>query len=251
MSDFARQAMTIETGAPASDQTDAEARQEVRLYSHSPLLYWWPVWVGSLTLGVVSLATGDVVQLDAHGGESMIASSAIGVVFVLVLLMVIGFTSVRMRGIVSVTAILAVVLALVLISYAGLWDAIFALVPSMSVHMNAGFYFFFGGALAVMWTLQFFVFDRLTYYRILPGQMIEEHMIGGGERSFDTNGLLFEQKNDDFFRHRLLGLGAGDIELVTDDARREKITLENVLFVERRVSEIQKLIVVRPDAARS
>lgn len=37
----------------------------------------------------------------------------------------------------------------------------------------------------------FFVFDRFTYWRIRPGQMTEEHLIGGGAESFDTNGLRF------------------------------------------------------------
>jgi hypothetical protein len=39
--------------------------------------------------------------------------------------------------------------------------------------------------------MMFFVLGRLTYWRIRPGQMTEEHLIGGGAESFDTNGLRF------------------------------------------------------------
>ena len=220
---------------------------EIQLVGHSSLFYWWPVWAASLALGFYSLAAGRAVAVDPNGVERVIPNSTIGVVFVAVMLAVIGFTSVKLRGLASITALTMMAFIALLLAYFEVWDNVVAAIPAMSVHMNAGFYFVFGGGLAVMWLLQFFVFDRLTYYRIRPGQMIEERLIGGGERSFDTHGMLFEQKDDDFFRHRLLGLGAGDIQLITDDARKESIRISNVLFVERRVDEIQRLINVKPD----
>ncbi len=235
------------SGSPSVDDIPEVELPEVRIVGHSSLLYWWPVWVVSLALGVYSLAAGDSVVIDADGAESVIPSSTVGVVFVATMLAVIGFTSVKLRGLASVTVLLVLALVALSLAYFGLWDEVVQAIPEMSVHMNAGFYFIFGGGLAAMWLLQFFVFDRLVYYRIRPGQMIEERVIGGGEKSYDTHGMLFEQRDDDFFRHRILGLGAGDIRLVTNDARNETISLENVLFVERRVNEIQRLINVKPD----
>ncbi len=44
-----------------------------------------------------------------------------------------------------------------------------------------------------------------------PGQMTEEHLIGGAAESFDTNGLRFQKLSSDFFR-ALLDLGAGDLK---------------------------------------
>ena len=60
--------------------------------------------------------------------------------------------------------------------------------------------------LMFIWLIMFFLFDRLTYWHIRPGQMIEERLIGGGAESFDSNGLRFQKHSSDFFR-TALGLG--------------------------------------------
>lgn len=240
--------LTLQDGATPDDAARSEkAPSELVLVSHSSLIYWWPVWVVSLALGAYTSFTGQEVFIDADGAERVVESNGPGLVFVFVTLAVILFTNVAMRGLASVVAILAGALTIVSLAYFGVWDDIVRRIPELSVHMNAGFFWVFGGVLAVLWTLQFFLFDRLVQYRIRPGQMVEERLISGGERSFDTTGMLFEQQNDDFFRHRLLGLGTGDLKLLTADARAATIVIRNVLRAERRVDEIQHLIKVRPD----
>ena len=107
-----------------------------------------------------------------------------------VILLLIVFTNVRLRGINSVVALLAVAFIAVVLAWFGWWDEIAQLIPYLSVHMNTGFYVVFSTGLFIIWALMFFVFDRLTYWRIRPAQMTEEHLIGGGAESFDTNGLL-------------------------------------------------------------
>ena len=67
--------------------------------------------------------------------------------------------------------------------------------------------------------MMFFVFDRMTYWRIRPGQMIEEHLIGGGAESYDTNGLRFQKLGSDLFRV-VLGLGAGDLRVAHSERER-------------------------------
>jgi hypothetical protein len=74
--------------------------------------------------------------------------------------------------------------------------------PYLSAHMNTGFYLVFSTGLPIIWLVMLFVFDRLTYWRIRPGHMTEEHLIGGDGESFDINGL-----RSDFLR-AALGLGA-------------------------------------------
>ena len=86
------------------DQTDAAtvaaspypaALQEVYVYSHSTLLYWWPAW-----------AFGFVIALLNAGQEKFLAaaedtqpSSALGLTYLSILLLLIVFTNVRLRGI--------------------------------------------------------------------------------------------------------------------------------------------------------
>lgn len=107
-------------------------------------------------------------------------------------------------------ALLAVAFIAVVLAWFGWWDEIAKLIPYLSVHMNTGFYVVFSTGLFIIWALMFFVFDRLTYWRIRPAQMTEEHLIGGGAESFDTNGLRFQKVSSDFFRSTL-GFGASDL----------------------------------------
>lgn len=76
--------------------------------------------------------------------------------------------------------------------------------------------------------------------------MTEEHMIGGGAQSFDTNGLRFQKLSSDFFR-AILGFGAGDIKATMAGDRAAAIELPNVIFVDRKVQAIDKLISVKPE----
>ena len=86
----------------------------------------------------------------------------------------------------------------------------------------------------------------MTYWRIRPGQLTEEHIVGGGAESFDTNGLRFQRLNADFFRG-LLGLGAGDLTVTTAGGREAAIHIPNVLFVASKVHAVEKLIAVKPE----
>ncbi len=160
--------------ASVDDLPSMDDLPEVTLVGHSSLLYWWPVWLTSLCMGVYSVVFGDRVRLDDQGPEMISPDSETGVLFIVVLLAVIGFTSVRIRGVASVAVILAVTLVALTLAYLELWSEAVALIPELSVHVNSGFYFVFGGLLLTMWLLQFFIFDRLTYYRIRPGQELDE-----------------------------------------------------------------------------
>jgi hypothetical protein len=221
---------------------------ELVVYSHSQLVFWWPVWLVGYVMAFVSYFRGAAIPLDQVRNDVFHPSSWPGVLFTMVLLLVILFTSVKLRGIYSLTLIIALMFFTVLFAWLGWWDDILQLIPHVSVHMNLGFYLVFSTALLVMWLLMFFVFDRMTYWRFRPGQVIEEHLIGGGEKSFDAHGMLVEQRSQDLLRHVVLGLGAGDFILRTGGAHKAEILIPNVLMVERRVRAIQRLVAVQPEA---
>ncbi|MFM9940773.1 MAG: hypothetical protein ACKVP7_14915 [Hyphomicrobiaceae bacterium] len=238
------QALTTITTKPAvGDITSHPAVvQEVRVYGHSTLLYWWPAW-----------AFGFLIALLNAGQERFLAtapgtqpSSALGLTYLAILLLLIVFTNVRLRGINSVVALLSVGFIAVLLAWFGWWDDIARLVPYLSVHMNTGFYVVFSTGLLIIWLLMFFIFDRLTYWHIRPGQMTEEHLIGGGAESFDTNGLRFQKLSSDFFR-AMLGFGAGDLKATMAGEHGAAIELTNVVLVERKVRAIEQLISVKPE----
>jgi hypothetical protein len=228
---------------------DPDRLPELRLYSHSSLFYWWPVWVTGYAMAFVTYMQGGTIRLDEARQGSDLVSSAPGLTFVVVLLLVILVTNVRIRGVASLATILGIAFVTVLFAWLDWWDDILSIVPRLSVKLNLGFYLVFSTALLVMWLLAFLVFDRLVYWKVRPGQLTEEHVIGGGEMSYDTRGMLFEQHQDDFFLHTILGLGSGDLRLMTTGAKSETIEIRNVLLAERKVRQIQRLVAVKPDDA--
>ena len=247
---------------PAPPALDDEAGQQLQpeqlpdpdrrlpgvvIYSHSSLLYWWPVWLTGFVLAGLSYMFGHAFVADSGKIEWIHPNSGVGVTFILVLLLVILFTNVRMRGIYSITAIISIAFVTVFLAWMGWLDPVLRAIPQLSVFMSAGFYLTFSSALFVIWALSFFVFDRFTYWRVRPGQMTREHWVGGGEESFDVRGMLFEKHGEDFFRHGLLGLGSGDLSLKTAGANRQTIEIPNVTGVDRKVRAIQRLIAVKPD----
>lgn len=230
----------------APELPDPSKLPSIRIYSHTTLFYWWPVWVAGYVMAIFSYLQGGVIELDKVRHEWFHPSSSIGLIFVVILLFVIVFTNIKMRGIYSIAFMISVALIVVTIALMGWWGEILRIIPYISIHMNMGFYLVFSTALALIWAFVFFVTDRLVYWRVRPGQLTEERILGGGEESYDARGMLFEQKGDDFFRHRVLGLGAGDLKLITSGAKKETINIPNVLFAERKVEAIQKLIMVEP-----
>jgi hypothetical protein len=163
-----------------------------------------------------------------------------------IVLLLIVFTNIRMRGVNSVMALLTVAFIAVLLAWFGWWDEIAKFIPYLSVHMNTGFYLVFSTGLVIVWLVMFFVFDRLTYWRVRPGQMTVEHLIGGGAESFDTNGLHFQKLSFDLFR-AALGLGSGDLKVTAAGNQGATIEIPNVIFVDHKVHAIEKLIAVKPE----
>jgi hypothetical protein len=221
---------------------------EVIIYSHSGLFYWWPVWLTGYLCAIVTYTTGQPFLNDQGERLLIYPGTAVGLTFMTVLLLTIVITNARLRGIYSIVATLFIGLGIVSLAWLGLIDDIARIVPEIAVHMNGGFYLVFSSALLIMWALAFFLFDRLTYWRVRPGQLTQESWIGDSAESFDARGMLFEKHGEDWFRHRVLGMGAGDLRLTTAGAKKKTIEISDVLFVDKKVDHVQRLIMVEPDS---
>lgn len=229
------------------DLPDLGQLPELKIISHSNIVYWWPVWVAGYVIAFLSYVQGREVYIQGGDLDTIHPSENLGVIYVAVLLLVVIFTNVKLRGIYSVAVVLGFAFVAVLLAWAGWWDNILDMIPLLSVRMNIGFYLVISTGLLLIWLAAFFIFDRLTFWRVRPGQMTEERLIGGGEQSYDLRGVLFQKHGEDLFRHIILGLGAGDLMLSTAGARRDQLYIPNVLFVDRKVKAIQKLAAVQPD----
>jgi len=167
-----------------------------------------------------------------------------GLAFVATMLFVIFSTTVRLRGANSVIFLLIVVILGILIVMANLTDFLAGVVGSLDITMSSGFYLAVFLSILGLWSLMFFVFDRIRYWEIVPGQ-VKEHMIWGGRESvLGSSGAKCHKKSDDFLRHRVLGLFLmGDLEIVNGD---ERVEISNVFFAKRKTRKINELIVLRP-----
>ena len=229
----------------------AQAAPEISIISHSNVFYWWPAWAAGFAMAMLSYLQGSDVAFVPEIIERVHPSNNPGILFIAVLVALIVFTNSKLRGIYSVVTIITLAFFVVLFAWLGWWDSILRFIPHLSARANMGFYLLFSTTLLVVWLLAFFVFDRLTVWRVRPGQMIVEHLIGGQARSYDTNGLVFEKRGQDLFHDIILGMGAGDLTITTGGINKETIQIPNVLLVDRRVTAIERLIAVKPDQVRA
>jgi hypothetical protein len=232
--------------AAAAEQPHEQFPPAIRVYSHSTFFYWWPVWLTGYIMAVVTYLDGQVVAI----GNSQVwfhRSKNLGVLFTLLFFLIILITNVTLRGLASVVVLLAAAFGALLLAYFGWWEDVLTWMGMVSIYMNMGFYVFFSSLVLLVWAFSVFVYDRSSYWRVTPGQLTYDAVIGGAQKSYDTRGMVFEKKRQDLFRHWILGLGSGDINISTTGARRETFSIPNVLFVDAKVREIQKMIAMQPD----
>lgn len=228
---------------------DPDQLPNLVIYSRANTFYWWPIWLFGFIAAIITYFGG--VRFATEGGREILVHThpALGLTYLAVVVLVLTFTSVTLRGGYSVFFILFIAFIIVLLGWIGWLDDVFNLVPQLSVYANLGFYAVFSTVIFLVWAFRFFIFDKLVYWQVRPGQLIYNEVIGGAEESYDTRGMLFEEVSDDFFRYHVLGLGSGDLRLHTAGAKEKEIYIPNVLFAHSKVKEIQRLITIHPDEA--
>jgi hypothetical protein len=234
--------MTVST---ISDISAAKVN-EVVVISHSNLIYWWPAWLFGYGMALVTAIQGQTVP--TMGTISYIhPSNNPGLLFIALIMGLIVFTNARLRGIYSVMTLLSAAFIAVLFAWFGWWDDILSFIPQLSAKANLGFYLVFSTALLIIWLLSALVFDRFSYWRVRPGQFSQVSLIGGGTQNFDTQGMRFERREQDYFRHIILGLGAGDLVFYGKEFDSGSIIIPNVAFISKKATDIERLIAIKPE----
>jgi hypothetical protein len=216
------------------------------IYSHSNLLYWWPVWAVGFLMALLSYVHGTPYTVgDAR--EYFAYSSDVGIIWFVTLFLVILITSVPMRGLASGMVLLGIAFFTVLFAYLHWWDTILSWLGNLSVHMNVGAYMFISTLLFGVWVLSVFLFDRMNYWEVTPGQLTRVRVFGAGQTSYEPENMILEKYRNDFFRHWVLGLGSGDMKITTGGVNRQELHVPNVLFVGQKVLAFQRMIATKPD----
>ena len=224
----------------------AAAEPEVRVYAHSRLFYWWPAWVAGFVMALLTHLHGQQLQIGQEQ-EIFYDSTNLGVIFFLILLLVIVITNVTVRGLASVIVILCLALAALTLAYFHQWDRVLGWFGQLKIHLNLGAYFWFATMIFVVWALTVLVFDHLSYWRITPGQVTHEFVLGASSKSYDADNMVFEKFRDDLFRHWVLGFGSGDLRIRAFGAQQDPIFIPNVLLVGSKVRRIERMIAAKPE----
>jgi hypothetical protein len=171
----------------------------------------------------------------------MAVSKNLGVVFAIVLLLIIFISNVPMRGLWSVTLVLLVLVATVLLALLDWWEPLLEKFSYLQIHINLAGYLFISFVLFIIWAATVFIFDHRTYVSVTPGQVRMCLAVGAGETVYDTTGMTFQKQQNDLFRHWIVGLGSGDL-IIHRSSTHEEIDMPNVLFIGAKVKEIEQLL---------
>jgi hypothetical protein len=259
---------------------------QVVVYRHSFLFYWWPVWLvgficaavcyfGDRRMAVVPpgtvaaehrkvelLPSGEMAERDVlilaenkklytreiDGNAEIIQPTiyaaphrSVGMVFLFVLLIVITLTNVSMRGLWSILVLMTLLLLAIILYLSNTLVPIFRGVGLLSIYMNMGGYILISSVLLLLWALNVFFLDKMTYMIFTPGQVRVRTEIGGGEMVYDATGMTVQKQRADMLRHWGLGFGSGDLLIFPLNAGHA-IELHNVLRVGRVVREIEMMV---------
>lgn len=258
------------------------AEREIRVYSHSALFYWWPVWAVGFLMALLTYFEHDIMTVVPRGTQAihdaqiispdherdqpmrrdalvlpekngfhpgdeavphlyMTRNKNLGVLYAVVLLVIILVSNVSLRGLWSVIIILFIVLFVVTMILAGWWAIIVDKFRLIDIRINLGGYAFISLVLFIIWAFTFFVFDHRTYLIISSGQVRVCMAVGAGETVYDTTGMTFQKRQDDLFRHWIVGLGSGDLIMHKSNTSQE-VDFSNVMFIGAKIREIEKLM---------
>jgi hypothetical protein len=245
--------VTPDTSPQAGASKDASAPTEVRIYQHSPILYWWVVWAYGFFCALLTYAQGNSLVIGEGKPLLVHPSPWVGLSFVVLLLFVIVATAVRARGVHALMLVLLIGLAIggtyIVMNMPGL----FASPPSLLVHMNLAFYLLISTVLFVVWLAVVFVFDRMSYWRF-RGTQVERvqkfaSVLGRAPEGYSVMNIKLVRHSDDLLAHKILGLGivglgTSDIEgrMAIIGGGAEHFRIEHVWRAARPLRQVQSLM---------
>jgi len=241
-------AMPDQATAPAPAPQGAP---EIRIYAHSPIIYWWVVWAYGFFCAALTYFQGERLTLGQNAKPLFIHTSAwVGLSFTLLLLLVIVATSVRARGVNALLLLLlmggAGAATYVVMNTPGIWSE----PPALLVHMNLAFYLLVSSVLFIVWFVIVFIVDRLSYWRVRGTQVERVQMFGSvlgrAPESWSVMHIRLTRYSDDIIAHKLLGLGILGLGTSDIDAKlsifgggHEQFRIENVWRAARPLKAVQ------------
>ena len=213
----------------------------VIFYSHSQILYYWPIWVGAFIISDLIEFFGISGRVNAIDPQLMFAPPQMALFHLIVVSVVVFFTSVNIRGVWAVVFAVSLLAIGLTFSVFNWWSEVFQYLGGLTLHADQGFYRVMGVVLFLPWLFVVFVFDIRRFFHFLPTQITMVNEIGEGEKNYDSIGVVMEKQRDNFMQHMALGFGSGDLILTPKVADREVIIFPNVLRINRVLDQIQEI----------
>lgn len=213
-------------------------------YSHNQIMYYWPIWLGAFVMSDLTGIFGQDAEVMIRGVEESIRVSttpSMGLFFLIIIALVIFFTSVNIRGVWAVVLGVTVVASGLVFSVFDWWKHILEYLGDLTLYVNRDFYSALGIVLFIPWFAVVFLFDMRRYFHFMPTQIKMVNEIGEGEKSFDSLGVVMEKQRDNFVQHMALGFGSGDLIITTSGGQRDIITFPNVLRIDSVLDEVQEI----------
>jgi hypothetical protein len=251
------------------------------VYGHSNLLYWWPVWLVSFVLAGVTYMEGHQMAVVPRGavvehnatvagiagtrdivvapegqtfrlapeegkkptpGMTVSSNNNLGVIFVATIVLVALTSTILLRGLVSLVAVVLLITLTVTFALFGWWNDILAYLGGLDIRMNAAGYLAVGIPLFLAWLVVVLLYDRQIYMVFDQGQIRYVREVGDSEVVMQSEGAIVEKKRNDVFRHWLLGFGTGDLMVRTGGPNGPTIELENVINIGRKLTIINQMV---------
>lgn len=241
-------------GAQAAPAPGAQGATEVRIYQHSPILYWWVVWAYGYVCALLTYAQGVPLSLEGSPKQVLIHPSPwVGLSFALVLLFVILTSNVRARGLNSILMAVLLGAAVVATYFVMNMEGLFPSPPTLLVHMNLAFYMLVSTVLFVVWFFVVNVFDRLSYWRFRNAQIERVHLFGSAlgraPESYSVMHARLTRYSDDILADKILslgilGLGTSDIDvrIAIFGGGNEQFRIEHVWRATGPLSRVQAMM---------
>ena len=213
------------------------SKEGIIFYSHSQIIYYWPIWLGAYVLSDLTVFGGFSKEI----GEQSFALDHLTLMHLVIVGVVVFFTNVNLRGVWAMVfgvSALAGGLALTLL---GWWDPLLEQLGNLELSVNSDFYRAMGAVLFIPWLFVVFVFDLRRYFHFQPSQITMVNEIGEGEKNFDSFGVVMEKHRDNYVQHMALGFGSGDLSIATHGGDREVMTFPNVLRINKVLKEVAKI----------
>ena len=229
------EATSISERSASSDRDDTPA--SIILISYPKIVFLYPTFLAALAAAIY--LTFSSHALDAAHRPAVITSTLFLAVFA-VNLVVLGFDFPRTTSLTLFFLGAAVAMGLVLLFeyYPEMLPHVTALLARFRPLANAAFYWAFAAVLGVIFACAYVVV-HFDYWEVRPNELLHHHGILSNLERFSAPHLRIDKEIDDVFEYLLLRSGR---LILQPSSERRAIILDNVPFIERKETQITRML---------